>query len=280
MRRLKSVVAVFVLLAGLLCVAEEPAECTPEHGKLGTADASPVDPGQVEVELGYGLSRSKRFWDNSRDSQERGEAREQALGLALTFGVVDNIDVGVGLDYLWVRDDDNVFPTTGDDIGDLSINGRWRFLTLDEYALEVAWITGFTIPTGSDGSDRELGTSQEFWSWDNTLALSKDWGRWTANGDIGYSLPFGGDRQDARGTFTANIAVGYQVLDWLQPELELNYAWDVVRRDADSESLTVTAGLVMPFTETLCVTTGVQQGVWGRNCDRLTSYMICIKLAY
>jgi hypothetical protein len=44
------------------------------------------------------------------------------------------------------------------------------------------------------------------------LAVTKDWGRWTANADVGYSLPFGNRRGDARGLLTGNVALGYQAL--------------------------------------------------------------------
>lgn len=289
MGRLRSGLAAAVVAAALVCGAEESggglslgsvSECSPERGKIGTADASPVDPGHVELEFGYSWSQARRAWDSDRNSEGRDLAREQAAGLAVTAGIVRDIDVSVCMDYLWVRDDGNDSPTTGDDLGDLSIGGRWRFLSVEDHAFEVAWISGFTMPTGREEDEHELGTSQGFWTWDNALAVSKDWGRWTANGDVGYALAFGKDRDDARGTFTADVAAGYHVLDWLQPEVELNYGRDLVRNEADCESLAVTAGLVMPLNETVRVNTGIQQGVWGRNCDKVTSYVLCIKLAF
>jgi len=289
MAMLRSGLAAAVLAVGLTCVAEESGgrlalssagEWMPEHGKLGTADASPVDPGHVETEFGCSWSQARRAWDNDGNRQGSGLVREQAVGLAVTAGVVQDVDVSVGMDYLRLRDDDNGCPTTGDDAGDLCIGGRWRFLSVEPHAFEAAWISGLTVPTGSDGDEHELGTSQEFWTWDNVLVVSKDWGRWTANADAGYSLPFGENRGNARGTLSADLAAGYHVLDWLQPELELNGARDATRDEADGESLAVTAGLIMPLSETVRVNAGVQQGVWGRNGAIATSYMLCIKLAF
>ncbi len=274
---------VLLLAATLPCLAAEPVpvdEPAPEHGKLATADASPVDPGYLEVEAGYSYTRASRAWDNSGDAHSRGRTEEHAPSLALTLGVVDNLDVNLSAGYLRLDDADSDGPTSGNGFGDLGLGGRYRFLNLEAEHLEMAWISGLTVPTGNDADNHDLGTSQEFWSWDNALAVSKDWGRWTANVAAGYSLPFGGKRRDARGTLTADAALGYQLFSWLQPEMELNYGHDLVAAGADSDCLAVTAGLVMPVTGRMRVNLGVQQGVWGRNADQATSLLCSVKVAF
>jgi hypothetical protein len=148
------------------------------------------------------------------------------------------------------------------------------------FVTEAAYIVGLNIPTGSSTDSGSLGTSQEFWSWGNTLVMTKDWGSWTANADVGYSLPFGGKRGTAQGTFSANLALGYQVLPWLQPEMELNYARDFVDEGDPGENLAFTAGLVMPISDLLRVNLGVQQSIWGRNSDQTTGFILAVKLAF
>jgi hypothetical protein len=268
--------------------AAKPAEKTTvsesglviEHAKLNTADASPVDPEHYEVEMGYSWTQAKRAFDADGDTHQRELAREQAVGLALTVGLVPNVDVNIGLDYLWLRDDDNVAPTTGEGLGDLCFGGRYRFFTSEHYGIEAAWITGVTVPTGSDGSDDELGVSQEFWSWDNSLVVTKDLERLTMNAEVGWSQPLGEDRGDDRGTLIANLAAGYQILEWLQPEVELNYSRKYANGEADESALAVTAGLVMPINDCLRVNLGVQQAVWGENADKATAAMLAVKLGF
>ncbi|MFH0937662.1 MAG: transporter [Planctomycetota bacterium] len=286
MRNLQQVVLMGVLVVSSVCLAGEatpPAinvaeeKESPEHGKLNTADATPVEPGHVELEFGYSYSRAKRCWDADRKLQSRGLCEEHAPSVALTVGALKNLDFNINFNYLWLHDKENS-PTHGNAIGDIGIGGRYRFLNIEKHNLEVAYIGGFTIPTGSKSSSGCLGTSQEFWSWENALVVSKDWGLWTANAEVGYSLPFGGKRSDARGTFTANLAAGYQVLRWLQPEVELNYVKDFVK--SDSESFSVTGGLVMPVNDRLRVNVGVQQAVWGRAADQSTSFLLGVKLAF
>lgn len=258
-----------------------------EHGKINTADASPVDPGHFEIEPSFSATSSKRYWDNSGNSHGRGLYREHNLGLSATAGVVDNLDVNISTGYSWLKDNENDFddyeellgPFRGDDFTDLEVSGRYRFYKNDEQHLEIAYIAGMTIPTGSNSDRDEIGTSQEFWSFNQTLVMTKDWGRWTFNGDLGFALPIGNKRENARGTWNADIAVGYQVLPWLQPEVELNYSQDLLENADNAQVLAVTAGLVMPINETLRVNVGVQQGLWGENTDKATTFVTAAKFA-
>lgn len=171
-------------------------------------------------------------------------------------------------------------PQSGHDFSDLELSARYRFFESKEQSLALAYIGGLTLATGSDSSREEIGTSQEFSSFNQALVVNKDWGKWTGNTDVGYALPFGDKRGNARGTFNADVAVGYQVLPWLQPELELNYSHDFLSDKESSEVLAVTAGLVMPINDRLRVNLGAQQGVWGRNNDKETTLTVACKLAF
>jgi len=267
-------------------VSDEKGE--PEHGKINTLDASPVDPGHFEIESSYSYTQSKHFRDNAGDVHYRGLAREQTLGLSVTVGVIENVDMAVSSSYRWLKDNENDFdkddgvfgPETGHGLGDLNISGRYRFFESKEHGLSLAYIGGFTLPTGNSSSVKEIGTSQEFWSFNQALVATKDWGKWTANVDVRYALPFGDKRENARGTLNSDIAVGYQVLPWLQPEVELNYSRNFLTNDNDQEVIATTVGLVMPINERIRLNTGVQQGLWGRNTDKATSLYAAVKLAF
>ena len=268
--------------------AAAAAEITIEHGKINTEDASPVDPGHYEIEPSFSFTRATRSWDSSGHSQDRGLLREQNIGLTVTVGVFENLDIAVSGGYSWLRDDDNNFdenagimgPFTGNGLTDMEVSGRYRFYNNQEQHLEIAYIGGVILPTGTSSDQDEIGTSQEFWSINQTLVASKDWDRLTLNGDIGFALPIGGKRQNARGTLNLDLALGYQVLPWLQPEVELNYSHDYVEDESDAQTLAVTAGLVMPINEMLRVNIGVQQGVWGENADQATTLYAAVKFAF
>ena len=279
-------VALFAVLYGA-CRADDGAGAPPgeaslcsEHGKLNTSDATPVEPGCVEVELGCTYGRSTRMWDADGVTVEHGLIDELALGASVTVGLAADVDLSFGLDYLWLRDDSGCEPPRGEGVGDIAVSGRWRFLADEGRKLDIAWISGFVIPTGTGACPLELGTSQEFWSWDNALALSKDWGRWTANAELGFSLPIGGDRGDARGCFAANAAAGWHVTPSVQPEIELNYAWDLVSGAPDSRALAATAALIVLLPRDMRVIAGVQETLWGREADRAMVYLLRLKAAF
>jgi hypothetical protein len=274
---------------GLLCAnpLAHAEEETPEHGKINMPDASPVDPGHYEVEVAYSYGFAKKEWNNSGKEISRGFESEQSFELSATAGVSDDFDVSVSFGHTRAKDKDNDFdgdgnpgPLAGDGFGDLNIGGRWRFIQNENLHLDVAYIGGFTIPTGTGSDQNEIGTSQEYWSLNQTLVASKDWGNWTANMDVGFALPFGDKRGDARGTFNADLAAGYQALPWLQPELELNYSRSFVAGSNDASALAITAGLVMPINDRWRINAGVQQGLWGINADKSTLFSVAVKNAF
>jgi len=259
----------------------------PEHGKINAPDASPVDPGHYEIESSFAYGFASHLWSNGGDDHGRGFTSEHSLGLSMTAGIIHNLDVSISSNYAWLKDKENDFdddgvagPETGNDFGDLDISGRYRFFQSEAHSLDLAYIGSLTIPTGSPSDQNELGSSQEYWSFNQTLVASKDWGKWTANTDIGYALPFGGKRSESRGTLNADFASGYQVLSWLQPEMELNYSHDFLADECDSDVIAITAGLVMPIHEAIRINTGLQQGIWGRNADKATTFSLALKLAF
>jgi hypothetical protein len=259
-----------------------------EHGKINAADASPVDPGHFEMEPSFSFTHSKRACSASGHTHRRGEFREQILGLSVTAGLMENADINLSGGYSWLKDNDNDFdgdgvltgPFRGEDFTDLKLSGRYRFYNDEEHHLAAAYIAGVTIPAGSSPDRNEIGTSQEFWSFNQTLVATKDWGQWTLNGDIGFALPIGSKRVNARGTFNADLALGYQVFSWLQPELELNYCHDLLDNENDAQVLAVTVGLVLPINDTLRVNVGVQQGIWAEYADKATTLMTAVKFSF
>jgi len=266
-----------------------PDEITVEHSKINTADASPVDPGHYEIEPSYSFTSARRFWNGSGNIHSRGGLfQEQNINVSVTRGLVENADVNVSGGYSWLRDNSNNFdedagfmgPSTGSNFTDLAVSGRYRFYNNEKQHLEIAYIAGVTIPTGSSSDKDDIGTSQEYWSFDQILVASKDWGQWTLNGDVGFSLPIGNKRRDARGSLIADLALGYQILPWLQPEVELNYGHDYLHGEGDAQTFAVTIGLVMPLNDTWRVNIGIQQGVWGENADKATTGSVSVKYAF
>ena len=287
-----AVAAILVAISGGSARGEEPSaeperaeEAGPEHGKINTSDASPVGAHVFEVEASYGPSWSLR---GGGDFDRSARGAVYPLGLSVTYGIVDDVDVNVSLGYATVYDsaysgDDShpVGPAHGHGFTDTTAGLRWRFLSRPDWGLDLAVISDFVLPTGADAAPDRVGLSQVYWSFENALVVSKDFGPLTANAELGYSLPFGSERGDERGTLFANLAGGWQVLPWLQPEVELNYEHSYEASSTpDADLLYLTGGVVAPFGKGYRVAAGAQYAVWGRHTGQSVTGTVAFKWAF
>jgi hypothetical protein len=266
------------LLAALLALpaaAGAEAPPAPEHGKAATADASPVDPGVLEAELGYAPAWNNRGGGAGFDVAERGSVHD--LSGTLTYGVVSDVDLKLSTGFAAVHDSASL-PRRGNGATDLAVGARWRLLNLADRAFELAVLADAVLPTGTRGSAKRLALSQEFWSARGALAATKDFGAVTTNAELALEAPVSGDAGGLRSIAQVNGAIGWQVMPWLQPELELNYQHDAAL-GPDAQVLAITAGVVAPFGEGHRVVAAVQQGVWGRNTTQTTAAVLSFKTA-
>jgi hypothetical protein len=118
-----------------------------------------------------------------------------------------------------------------------------------------------------------LGAGAGSFSFDQLLVATRTIGRWSISADAGFSLPFG-DRRGHHGTFRADVAAGFQIFDWLQKEVEINFAHGFFA-GSDSDSLAVTFGLLFPVQDWR-FEVAVQQVVFGRNADLATTVTAAI----
>jgi hypothetical protein len=259
--------------------AANPSEIECEHAKLNTEDATPVGTGEWEFELSYGLLHSRRQFDDDWSRVSRPLLREEALGLALTHGVARDLDLGLAVGYAELYDRDTG-ALDGRGFTDLEVGAKWRFYRDSDSRLELAYTPAVVLPTGRREDDDRLGLTDDFLSVYNGIAASKDWGgRWTSNFDLGYSWPIGEDRHDFRGTLSSNVALGYQLNGWLQPEVELNYEHEF-HHGHDADSLAATAGLIVCLTESVRLDIGVQRSIAGRNADHGSAAAAALTFAF
>lgn len=232
-----------------------------EHGKASTGDASPVDPGTLETEFAYAP-----LWSGGVLGAGATSASTQAWSVTATYGLVPDVDVAVSAAFAAVYDGTHVDGAmtlrTGTGLGDVVAGARWRFVDAPERELELAVAWSAVIPVGDHGSITALATSQGFWSGRVAVVATKDMGQFTTNLELACMLPIAGDAHGLVAQGQANLAVGYQVTRWFQPELELNYQATL---GPTAHVLAVTAGLVVPWGAGQRVVAAAQQSVatWG-----------------
>jgi hypothetical protein len=250
---------------------EGPAGPTPEHGKAATCDASPVEPGAVEVEVSYAPSWNQRA--------EPGHAH--ALTAAVTFGLAPDVDVRVAGGAAAVYDEayrraDGSAPREGAGLTDLALGARWRFAAIPESSVELALTAGVVAPAGAGETRDRIGLSQGYWSARAALVATKDVGAVTANAEVALTAPVAGDAGALVGIAQLGAGAGWQVARWLQPEIELGWQASV---GTGAQVLTATAGVVAPLASGARVVAALQQAVWGRHLVQTTAAIVALKTA-
>ena len=287
---------------GLLYAAQaSESSILEEHSKVVTVNATPNDPGQVEFWSSYMIQGGKFAWKSDGERDKRGTYLAQIFDTQTTVGICKDIDIGIiqwfqhtlnkENNYNEVKDlldpvtggsmeDDTEGPTHGFGWGDLGVTGHWRFYDSEEKKLEISYIPTIVAPTGRRSNFDHLGSSQGYTSLDNSVAFTKDIGRWNGTVNLGYNTPLAHwERTNYYyGTTHANLAVGYQVLRWLQPEAEFIYSHDFGGHGQTANLVSVVLGLVMPLGDHLRCETGVQQDVFGSNKVQTTSGIFSIAL--
>jgi hypothetical protein len=245
-------------------LAPGPPAPGPEHGKAFTGDATTVEPGRVEVEIAYAPS-----WWATAGSVDRLSGEQHQVAAALAVGIVPDLDGRIVVGWALVHAAPQVqgSPVHGEGLADTTVALRFRFLSLSDPALDLAVSAGVTVPTGTRGAPDRLGTSRESFSLGGSLLASLDRGPFTMGAELGFSAPVGPRTSNDVGLLVCNAAAGYQVLPWLQPELELNYQHEIeVGAQPDERVLWATAALVLPL-DAVRLVVGARVPVWVRDAE-------------
>ena len=118
---------------------------------LITDDTGTQGKGKFQVEL---------FGEYGHDKEERVTSNNSDLSAALTYGLIDPIDIVLSVPYQAWREDDSNSVVKENGIGDLAIEAKWRFF--ENEGLSCALKPGFTIPTGDE--EEGLGSGRTTYS--------------------------------------------------------------------------------------------------------------------
>lgn len=269
-----------LLLTGVVLAAAVDTE----PAKLATADAAPLDPGAMELACGASWSIADRVLDAEGCLHDRGgRLTERGFGLGISYGLIKGLDAGIGLGWTWVRDTASD-PDAGAGLTDLELGAKWRFWQTEggDNAWALALLPGVTVPLGR-GQDPATGipTASRFWTAGLTLAGSGNLGIVALNADAGYAHAYGNEERRGGyvGTLAANAAIGVQVSECLQPEIDLSLVRDRVEEGDAPWALAVTVGaqLALPFGR---LGFGAQRVVDGADADEVTAFIADLAISF
>ncbi len=136
------VVGVFTLLVSVSAYAAHP---------LITDDTGTQGKGKFQLEVNGTYSR------NSADGIVE---KVTDLGATLTYGLIDNLDISLGLPYQYLSVKADGISAHESGLSDVEINLKWRFYETE--GLSFALKPGVTLPTGDE--DRGLGAGRATYS--------------------------------------------------------------------------------------------------------------------
>ena len=201
--------------------------------------------------------------------------------LSAAYGVVRNLDIEASLGYSTLLDRERT-PQTSDGLISLIVAATYLFYYDEDAAFAVAYLPALSFPIGDQENIDELGPLFEFFIFENTIAIVKDWAwPWTSNFDLRYLWFFGEGAGISNGAVVIDAALGYQVTQWLQPVVEVTYARDFVTSGGDEERVSVLVGaLLLPLTSNIRIEVGGRQSVAGRNANQITSITANISVTF
>jgi hypothetical protein len=125
-----------------------------------TDDAGTQGKGNRQLELLAQRDHHDRTADAGAGPVQR-RSRSTLFNSVLTYGLLDNVDVALGLNHLRYRVTENgVVANEASGASDSSLELKWRVYEKDGFSLALK--PGLTIPTGDE--NRNLGAGRASWS--------------------------------------------------------------------------------------------------------------------
>ena len=154
-----------VILSMMLCSVPAFAEAP-----LITDDTGTQGKGKYQLELDYGAGLPQVLPGHE-------------IVATLTYGVVDNVDVSIGLPYDWHTATQNgLDPAAQKGISDVLVEVKWRFFESKPLGLSVALKPGLTLPSGSE----EKGFGDGRMSEGMMLLATEEWTHGALHCNVGY----------------------------------------------------------------------------------------------
>lgn len=143
---------------------------------LITDDTGTQGKGKFQLEI-----NGETSYDKEKESGITVKETGSEAAAVVSYGVLDNLDVVVGLPYQWNKTKEDSDVVSGEDgISDMSLEVKWMFYEKD--GLSFALKPGVTLPTGDDG--KGLGTGRMTYSM--FFITTKEIEPWAFHFNAGY----------------------------------------------------------------------------------------------
>ena len=229
---------------------------TISHAKdiLITNDTGTQGKGKLLIEVNSEFTYDKETVEGIKIKETGGEA-----ATILSYGIIDNVDIILGLPYQWTKTKEGGTTTSDvDGISDMSLEVKWKFYEKD--GLSFALKPGITLPTGDE--NKGLGNGKA--SYGIVLITTKEIEPWAFHLNLGYTHNEYKLQEDKdanrKGIWQISLAAETEVVKDLTAVANIG-----VERNSDKTSNThpafILGGLSYSVTENFDVNVGVKGGI-------------------
>jgi hypothetical protein len=231
----------FFVLVVLIFIGATPALAT--HPMI-TDDTGTQGKGNFQLEV------------NSEFGHSDGEGLKKdtiSVTTVLSYGIVDHLDVILGIPYLQVRTDGLGTTTTERGLSDTSLEVKWRFYEKEGFSLAVK--PGILLPSGDESKD--LGNGQVNYSF--FFIGTKELEPWAFHLNLGYKR-HENNRDEKKDLWHASLAAELNLTQKLKAVANIG-----TERNPDPSSdrhpAFVLGGLIYALTEKINLDLGTNFGL-------------------
>ena len=217
---------------------------------LITDDTGTQGKGKFQVELNY------EFDHEDTDGVEESVHQMDTI---LSYGIIDTVDLVVGLPYQFITTKEGGDKTREDGISDMSIEVKWRFFEME--GLSLALKPGLSIPTGDD--EEGLGAGKVGGSFHFIATQELD--PWTFHFNAGYGRNET-ETDDETDIWHFSLATELQVCSWVKAVANIGAERNTDKAD-DTPAAFILGGLIFPVTENLDLDLGIKGGLTEPESD-------------
>lgn len=223
---------------------------------LVTDDTGTQGKGKGQVEVGFSYFYDKDQADETTTYKSDGGD----LGVGITVGLLDTLDIVVGLPYAWsALEENDTRIDRADGISDITFDVKWRFFEKDGWSLALK--PGVSLPTGDE--DKGLGAGRA--GYRLFLVGTKEFEPFAVHVNAGY-IRNENNIDERTDLWHASVAAEMEVIKNLKLMADIG-----MERNPDSESANHPAyalgGISYDVSEKITVDAGVKYGLTATETD-------------
>jgi len=240
------ILTIFIAVTSFYCTSEAFAVGGISNSKVIVPSTDTVPKSRIEIEP----------FANFLFADDENNTKTYDLGMRVTYGLLDNVEVGASFFFVTFDDDDII--NTDSNFGNIEPGLKWRIFDQEDYSLtsfSIAYEGGITIPTSGD---------DEKWAFEPLgLIITKNINeQLSIDNDVVLRIV-----EDEIWGIISNHGIGYYITEWLQPVVEMGYIYNNIDNQRNEHVLNVTGGFTANLTDYATLIIGVTKDIVSEDTE-------------